>query len=75
MIYQHEVKGADKTITDAIDTHVQDEQRKDGDDYDGSAGCPGLGGLMARQDSYGVSKSGTQVQTSVSDLRPFPWSG
>ncbi len=30
---------------------------------------------MARQDSYGVSKSGTQVQTSVSDLRPFLWSG
>ncbi len=38
MIYQHEVQGADKTITDAIDTHVQDEQRKDGDDDDGSAG-------------------------------------
>jgi integrase len=38
MIYQHEVQGADKTITDAIDTHVQGEQRKDGEDDDGSAG-------------------------------------
>ena len=28
MIYQHEARGADKTITDAIDTHVQAEQRE-----------------------------------------------
>jgi integrase len=28
MIYQHEARGADKTITDAIDTHVQDETHK-----------------------------------------------
>src|SRR5450755_1982397 len=35
MIYQHEAGGADQAITDAIDTHVQAEQR--GDD-DGSAG-------------------------------------
>ena len=34
---KHEVQGADKTITDAIDTHVQGEQHKDDDD-DGSAG-------------------------------------
>jgi len=39
MIYQHEARGADKRITDAIDTHVRDEQRKDGDDDDGSAGA------------------------------------
>jgi integrase len=32
MIYQHEAQGADKTITDAIDTHVQDQQHKDDDD-------------------------------------------
>jgi integrase len=32
MIYQHEARGADKTITSAIDKHVQGEQRKDGDD-------------------------------------------
>jgi integrase len=31
MIYQHEVQGADRTITDAIDTHVQGEHRKDDD--------------------------------------------
>ncbi len=37
MIYQHEAQGADKTITDAIDTHVQGEQHKNDDD-DGPAG-------------------------------------
>jgi integrase len=35
MIYQHEAQGADKTITNAIDTHVQTEQAKRGDDEDG----------------------------------------
>jgi integrase len=34
MIYQHESRGADKAITDAIDRHVQTEQ-KEGDDEDG----------------------------------------
>ena len=38
MIYQHEAHGADKTITNAIDTHVQAEQAKRDDDEDGSAG-------------------------------------
>jgi integrase len=36
MIYQHEAQGADKTITDAIDTHVQGQKHKN--DEDGSAG-------------------------------------
>jgi integrase len=39
MIYQHEAQGADKAITDAIDTHVQGEQAKRGDDEDGAAGA------------------------------------
>ena len=37
MIYQHEARGADQTITSAIDRHVQAEQR--GDDDDGTAGA------------------------------------
>jgi integrase len=37
MIYEHEARGADQAITDAIDTHVQAEQRSDEDD-DGQAG-------------------------------------
>jgi integrase len=37
MIYQHEARGADQAITDAIDHHVQAEKRKSDDD-DGSAG-------------------------------------
>ena len=40
MIYQHEARGADKTITNAIDSHVSDERRRDGDQGDatGTAG-------------------------------------
>ena len=40
MIYQHEARGADKAITDAIDTHVEDKQRNDADEDDvtGAAG-------------------------------------
>ena len=37
VIYQHEARGADQTITNAIDKHVQAEQR--GDDDDGQAGA------------------------------------
>ncbi len=37
MIYQHEARGADQAITDAIDSHVQAEQREDDDDDDGQA--------------------------------------
>ena len=33
MIYQHEARGADKAITDAIDKHV-DEQKREGDEND-----------------------------------------
>jgi integrase len=39
MIYQHEARGADKAITDAIDAHVDDEQRQDDDGDDGLAGA------------------------------------
>jgi len=38
MIYQHEAQGADKAITNAIDTHVQAEQTRRDEDEDGSAG-------------------------------------
>ena len=39
-IYQHEARGADKAITDAIEKHVDDEQRQDDDGDDGPAGVP-----------------------------------
>jgi hypothetical protein len=39
MINQHEARGADKTITKAIDTHVEDEKRKL--DEGGAAGVAG----------------------------------
>jgi integrase len=38
MIYQHEARGADQAITNAIDTHVQAEQRGNDDD-DGPDGA------------------------------------
>ena len=38
MIYQHEAQGADKAITNAIDTHVQGGQARRRDDEDGSSG-------------------------------------
>jgi hypothetical protein len=38
MIYQHEARGADQAITNAIDIHVQAEQCGDDDDNDGPAG-------------------------------------
>jgi hypothetical protein len=38
MIYQHEARGADKTITSAIDAHIVSEQGEDDDD-DGQAGA------------------------------------
>ena len=36
MIYQHEARGADQAITDAIDSHVQGGKRGDDDDDDGA---------------------------------------
>ena len=40
MIYQHEARGADKAITDAIDKHVGDERGQDDEGEDGPAGVP-----------------------------------
>jgi hypothetical protein len=37
LIYQHEAQGADKAITNAIDTNVQAEQTRRADDEDGPA--------------------------------------
>jgi hypothetical protein len=36
IIYQHEARGADAAIADAIDAHVESEQGKGGDDGDAS---------------------------------------
>ena len=47
MIYLHEARGADKAITDAIDAHLDDARKKDGDDDDGLSRARS-GALMAR---------------------------
>jgi hypothetical protein len=58
IIYQHEARGADAAITDAIDAHVESEQGKGGDDG-GTSGAvvhASTGTLMARgrlRDFYG----------------------
>jgi hypothetical protein len=38
MIYQHQAQGADTAITNSIDTHLQAEQARRGDDEDGPSG-------------------------------------
>jgi hypothetical protein len=48
MIYQHEARGADTAITNAIDAHIDAEQSTDEDGGDGLAGGTGAVGLMAR---------------------------
>ena len=39
MIYQHEARGADAAITNAIDAHIDAEQSADEDGDDGLAGA------------------------------------
>ena len=48
MTYQHEARGADETISDATDSHVNHEQRKDDDGDDCLAGGA-RARLIARQ--------------------------
>lgn len=48
MIYQHEARGADKAITDAIDTHVQAEQNEAQRRRGRACRGAGPGWLMAR---------------------------
>jgi hypothetical protein len=35
MIYQHEARGADKAISDAIDKHLDDQKREDDENDEG----------------------------------------
>jgi integrase len=39
MIYLQEARGADKGVTDAIDAHLDDARKKEGDDDDGLSGA------------------------------------
>lgn len=39
MIYQHEARGADQAITNAIDSHVQAEQHHNPDENNGKTGA------------------------------------
>jgi hypothetical protein len=43
MIYQHEARGVDKAITDAIDAYLTDEQLGDDDGNDGVSGVLSTG--------------------------------
>jgi len=66
MIYLHEARGADRAITDAIDSHVQAERH---DDDDGQALAPV--GLIARKINY---RPGT-IKAPARDLGLRRWSG
>jgi hypothetical protein len=71
MIYLHEARGADKAITDAIDAHLDDARKKDGDDDDGLSGAlvpPVNGTLMARQGSAALEGCSAQCGTE-----PLTW--
>jgi hypothetical protein len=39
LIYQHETQGADRTTTNPIDTHVQAEQARHGNNEDSPTGA------------------------------------
>jgi hypothetical protein len=67
MIYQHEARGAHKAITDAIDKHVDDEQRQEDDGDDGPPGCPGPpnGTLMARRPERATKRQTASVRNQV----------
>ena len=43
MIYQHEARGADKAITDAIDQHVQTERDGSAEDDEATGGLAPAG--------------------------------
>ena len=68
MTYQQEARGADQIVTSAIDAHVQGEQRKNGDDEDGSGGVLVPGGLMARKINNGTLGIRQHTRKSGSDL-------
>jgi len=57
MIYQHEARGTDKTITNAIDTHVQAEQARRGDDEDSPSGVLVPCWLMAASGPDGIYRA------------------
>jgi hypothetical protein len=67
MIYQHEARGADKAITDAIDAHLTDEQLGDDDGDDGASGVPSIGanGTTA---IFGSLSNETPGSETASDL-------
>ena len=69
MIYQHEARGADKAITDAIDTHVQGEQGQTGGVTD-TLGSVGYGPLMAptQHPTNGSCKRKAQIRKTASEL-------
>ena len=57
MIYQHQARGADTAITNAIDAHIDAEQSTDQNGGDGPAGVlvPAANGtLMAHRGSKGL---------------------
>jgi len=78
LIYQHEARGADQRITDAIGSHVQAESDQSEDDDDGTAralvplaNCT----LIARKAATTVKQQGSGSEAVVLTWGFAPWSG
>ena len=66
-IYQHEARGADKAITDAIDTHVLGEQGK-ADGAPTHSGPLANGTLMVRTPDKAPETIEAQIRKTASEL-------
>ena len=76
MIYQHVARGADQLITNAIDAHVQGEQRRDDEDGSGGALVPaGLWRANGTEDQQRLSRANERTFQTGSDLGLNSWSG
>ena len=68
IIYQHEARGADAAITDAIDAHVESAQGKGGGGTSGPSCTRANGTLMARGRLRGFHGPGARDQSE-----PLTW--
>jgi hypothetical protein len=77
MIYQHEARGADATITSAIDAHIVTEQGQGDDDDDSSGALVPLANctLIARKINNSQAEAKLQTRDSGPELGGNMWSG
>jgi hypothetical protein len=69
MIYQHEARGADQAITDAIDWHVQAEQPGHDDDGSAARSLPRANGTLMARKINKCSGGCPRIQRTLAGLR------